>query len=75
MGKSQLVTGQTKHLTELETVQNVGPDGVTWNDVMPVMNGALSETKYEYSYKENDNSTTKETMPLIIIKLPTDFKR
>ncbi len=39
----------------------------TWDDALSGMNEALG-IESEYSYKENDDSTTKETMPLIIVK-------
>lgn len=44
----------------------VGENGATWDNAKEGRNNVLSES--EYIYKENDDSTTKETMPLVIVK-------
>ena len=52
---------------ESALIIKVGSDGVTWADAKSGMNKALG-TESEYSYEENNDPITKETMPLIIEK-------
>ena len=50
-----------------DDIKAVDGSTVTWDSAMEAMNAALTENGIEYQYIENEDSATKDSLPLIIV--------